>query len=257
MVRVEIFQQVGYTEKEIKMEAYFGSLRSRKENSGKDESYGGAREVYTFLEKIRRRKTCPSMTKQIIHTALVLCAGILMGVLGKYLDCTSGSELPYFVEYLDVGNFLGRCSIWIFLAVCISVYSSTALRAAINVFLFFLGMVSSYYLYSNFVAGFFPRSYAMIWFGLTMISPLLAFLCWYAKGEGVIAMTLSAGIIAVLFSGTFTYGFVYFDLRSPLELLVLLGGFAVLRRPAKEMAVTAAAGVVFSMLLRVILPFGL
>ncbi len=178
------------------------------------------------------------------------------------------------------------------------------MRAAINVFLFFLGMVSSYYLYSNFVAGFFPRSYAMIWFGLTMISPLLAFLCWYAKGEGVIAMTLSAGIIAVLFSGTFTYGFVYFDLRSPLELLVLflcwyakgegviamtlsagiiavlfsgtftygfvyfdlrsplellvlLGGFAVLRRPAKEMAVTAAAGVVFSMLLRVILPFGL
>lgn len=257
MVRVEIFQWVGYTEKEIKMEAHFGSLRSRKENSGKDESYGGATEVFTFLEKIRRRETCPSMTKQITHTALILCAGILMGVLGKYLDCTPGSELPYFVEYLDIGNFLGRCSIWIFLAVCISVYSSTALRAAINVFLFFLGMVSSYYLYSNFVAGFFPRSYAMIWFGLTMISPLLAFLCWYAKGEGVIAMTLSAGIIAVLFSGTFTYGFVYFDLRSPLELLVLLGGFAVLWRPAKEMAVTAAAGVVFSMLLRVILPFGL
>lgn len=40
-------------------------------------------------------------------------------------------------------------------------------------------------------------------------------------------------------------------------LLVLLGGFAVLRRPAKEMAVTAAAGVVLAMLLRVILPFGL
>lgn len=38
---------------------------------------------------------------------------------------------------------------------------------------------------------------------------------------------------------------------------MLLGGFAVLRRPAKEMAVTAAAGVVFSMLLRVILSFGL
>ncbi len=27
-------------------------------------------------------------------------------------------------------------------------------------------MVVSYYLYSNYVAGFFPRSYAMIWVGL-------------------------------------------------------------------------------------------
>ena len=48
MVRVEIFQQVGYTEKEIKMEAHFGSLRSRKENSGKDESYGGQERCLHF-----------------------------------------------------------------------------------------------------------------------------------------------------------------------------------------------------------------
>lgn len=41
------------------------------------------------------------------------------------------------------------------------------------------------------------------------------------------------------------------------NIAVLLGGFAVLRRPAKEMAVTAAAGVVLSILLRVLLPFGL
>ena len=43
---------------------------------------------------------------------------------------------------------------------------------------FFVGMVTSYYLYSKFVAGFFSRSYAMIWVTFTVISPILAFICW-------------------------------------------------------------------------------
>ena len=78
---------------------------------------------------------------------------------------------------LDIGNFLGRFAIWILIALCISIYSNSAIRASINVFVFFVGMVASYYLYSNYIAGFFPRSYAMIWFGFTAVSPLLAFVC--------------------------------------------------------------------------------
>ena len=67
---------------------------------------------------------------------------------------------------------------------CISVFSSTPKRAAVDVFAFFAGMVSAYYMYSEFIAGFFPLHYAMIWAALTAVSPFLAYICWYAKGTG-------------------------------------------------------------------------
>jgi len=85
---------------------------------------------------------------------------------------------------LDLANFLSRLTVWLVIAVCISVFSSTPKRAAVNVFAFFAEMVSAYYMYSEFIAGFFPLHYAMIWAALTAVSPFLAYICWYAKGTG-------------------------------------------------------------------------
>jgi hypothetical protein len=181
--------------------------------------------------------------------------GIGLGTLSKYLDCTASNELPRTIEYLDVRNFLGRLDIWIFIAVCISVYSTSAKRASVNVFVFFSGMVASYYLYSNFIAGFFPKSYAMIWIGLTIVSPLLSFICWYAKGMGKVALAISVGIIAVLFNLSFSYGMGHFNIRSPLELLVFICGVIVLRRTAKETIILLGMGAVFAFFLNMIIPF--
>lgn len=46
---------------------------------------------------------------------------------------------------MDLHNFLGELAPRIVIAVCIAVYSTTPIRAGINVFIFFAGMVSSYY----------------------------------------------------------------------------------------------------------------
>lgn len=209
-----------------------------------------------FLNNIRRTEKKTPAVRQAVYTVCILLLGVGLGVFSKFLDCTPSNELPFLIAYLDVGNFLGRFSIWIWLAVCISVYSMSPVRAGINVFMFFAGMVASYYLYSNFVAGFFPKSYAMIWAAFTVLSPFPAVLCWYAKGEGGVAMFLSAGIFACLFNLTFLYGWMYFDVRSPLELVVFLGGIAVLRRRnARETLLTMALGVVLALVLRIALPF--
>lgn len=196
------------------------------------------------------------MSKKILHSIAVLFFGIVLGTVSKFLDTTPSNELPFIIERLDVRNFLGRFAIWILIAVCISIYSNSSIRAAVNVFTFFLGMVTSYYLYSKFIAGFFPRSYAMIWFGLTAISPLLAFVCWYAKGKSKISLAISSLIIAVLFNMTFAYGWIYFDIYSSLELIVFICGLIILRRSTiKETIVTTAIGVVAAMILNMILPF--
>lgn len=196
------------------------------------------------------------MSKKILHSIAVLFFGIVLGTVSKFLDTTPSNELPFIIERLDVRNFLGRFAIWILIAVCISIYSNSSIRAAVNVFTFFFGMVTSYYLYSKFIAGFFPRSYAMIWFGLTAISPLLAFVCWYAKGKSKISLAISSLIIAVLFNMTFSYGWIYFGIYSSLELIVFICGLIILRRSTiKETIVTTAIGVIAAMILNMILPF--
>ena len=227
-----------------------------------------------FLENIRRVEKIISVKRQLINTAAVLLLGILLGAFSKflendlvriifeYLDKNSVDISPSFLfEYTDlifyIANFLSRFAIWVLLALCISVYSNSPLRAAINVFLFFAGMVASYYLYSNFIAGFFPKSYAMIWVGFTVASPVLAFLCWYAKGHGKVSLILAAGIIAVLFNMTFVYRLpTYIDIRSALELLVFLCGCVVMRRQTiKGTVLMMVLGVVLAPILDFILPF--
>lgn len=170
--------------------------------------------------------------KQLLFTFCITATGMLLGVFSKYLDCLS-CQLPYFIEYLDLGNFFSRFAIWIFMAVCICIYSSTPVRSAINVFCFLAGMVTSYYLYSYFIAGFFPMNYAFIWVCFTLVSPILGFICWYAKGNGILSLILSSGIIFILFQSTFAYGFWYIDIVSPLEFLVFILGIIILRRTPK------------------------
>ncbi len=128
------------------------------------------------------------------------------------LDTIPSNYFPYFIEILDLRNFFSRMGVWIFLAVIISLYSKSPIRSAINVFLFFVGMIGSYYLYTVLVADFFPKFYMMIWIMMTCISPLLAFVCWYAKGKGIIAISISTIIFMFISRQAFAFGFWYFDI---------------------------------------------
>lgn len=212
-----------------------------------------------FLNDIRSVGNPISVNRKIINTIIILSLGIALGTFSKFLDFRQ-AELPSVLmaidSVLDVHNFLGRFAIWVLIALCISIYSNSAMRASVNVFVFFIGMVTSYYLYSNYIAGFFPRSYAMIWFGFTMISPFLAFVCWYAKGKSRPAFMLSVLILAVLFNMTFVYGWGYFKARSVLELIVFIIGLTVLRRDTlKSSVLMGTISIVFAFLLDMVIPF--
>ncbi len=209
-----------------------------------------------FANTIRYKEKTISINRQIINTIAILFLGIALGVFSKFLDNTASNDLPYIFEYLDIRNFFGRFAIWAFIAVCISVYSNSSVRASINVFVFFVGMVTSYYLYSKIMIGFFPQSYAMIWFGFTIISPLLAFICWYAKGKSKVSFMLSAMIIAVLFNMTFVYGWIYFGMRSILELIVFFSGLIVLKRDTiKDSIIMIMIGIVIAFVIKLLIPY--
>ena len=94
-----------------------------------------------FWEHIRKKRNT-ALSRQMISTILILLLGIALGVLSKFLDNTASNALPPILEYLDVRNFLGRFAIWMLLGLCIAVYSPSPIRAAVNVFAFFSGMLS-------------------------------------------------------------------------------------------------------------------
>lgn len=209
-----------------------------------------------FLNNIRAEEPQIALNKKIINTVAIMLLGVALGVFSKFLDTTPTNELPLVLGYLDVGNFLGRLAIWILFALCIAVYSNSSMRAGINVFAFFAGMVTSYYLYTKYVAGFFPKSYAMIWIGFTLVSPFMAFVCWYAKGKSKAAFALSVMILSVLFNATFVYGWSYFEVRSVLELAAFIVAFIVLRRNTlKGSALMGVFATILAFLLNALMPF--
>ena len=209
-----------------------------------------------FLNKIRSIENEIPITRKIINTILILCFGIVLGTFAKFLDTTASNTLPFIFEYLDISNFLGRFAIWLLIALYIAIYSHSSIRASLNVLVFFIGMVSSYYLYSYFVAGFFPKTYAMIWLGFTAISPLLAFVCWYAKGKSKISFILSVIIIAILFNFTFIYGWIYFDVYSILEVIVFGCALIALKRNTfRETTYMILSAVVIAVILNMLVPF--
>jgi len=183
--------------------------------------------MLNYLNKIREPEIM-SNHYRVLNSILIILLGIFLGIISKMFDETASNLLPPFIEMLDLRNFFSRIGIWIFLAVAISINSKTPLRAATNVFLFFVGMVSSYYMYTALIAGFFPRTYMMIWIVLTLISPFLAFFCWYAKGEGFIPIIISASIFTFISRQTFTFGYWYFEVRHFLELILWIGTLFIL-----------------------------
>ena len=181
--------------------------------------------------------------------------GFLLGIFQKWIDGTGGSNLPLILQQLDIGNYFGRLAIWILLGTIISVYSESPLRAAINTFFFFLSMLAGYYLYCNYILGFLPRTYMMMWIVIAFGSFFMAYICWYAKGKGFIAITISSVIIGVLLAQAFNLNVTQdFYVYHSLEVFTWLIGVILLRRKPKEYAVEIGLSVVIAYIYQLVIP---
>lgn len=184
-----------------------------------------------FFNKIRTPDKTLKTSKKIINTILITLLGIVLGIFSKWLDNLSINDAIWWQHILgivDLRNVFSYFGIWIFLAITISVFSKTPLRASLNVFLFFVGMTVSYHLYTIMFSGFNPKSYMIIWYGITTITPILAFICWYAKGDNKISIMISSVILAVMLIESFSVGLWYFYFKSVIDTLLFLGTMIVL-----------------------------
>ena len=187
--------------------------------------------MISFLEKVRTPNYNLTTFNKIRNSMMIFLFGIALGVFSKWLDNMSLNDSIWWQHILgiiDLGNVLSSLGVWILIAVCISIYSNSPLRASINVFIFFLGMCVSYHIYTIVFAGFNPMNYMLIWYGITLISPFMAFVCWYAKGNGIIAFIIKVSIITVMILCSFAIGMWYFDFTSIINTILFITTLVVL-----------------------------
>ena len=174
-----------------------------------------------ILTKIREQDKTLVFSKKVINTFILL-------------------------GYLDLGNVFSMIGIWLLIALCISIYSATPLRASINVFIFFLGMNISYHIYTIIFAGFNPMNYMMIWYFLTLFSPILAFICWYSKGAGIIPVIINTCIIAIMILCCFGIGMWYFDFTSIINTIIFIITLIILYNTPQKSIITLIGGLVIA-----------
>lgn len=202
-----------------------------------------------WLNEIRKPNTEYKLSNIIRNSLLILLLGIILGVFSKWLDNLSIYDniwWQHVLGILDLRNVFSEVEIWLFIAITISVFSKTPMRASLNVLLFFIGMTISYHLYTIYFSGFNPMRYMMIWYGITLISPILAYICWYAKSKNKISIIISSLIFCVMFRKCFSIGIWYLGLKSIIDLIIFIGTIAVMNVNPKHTFYSLTIGFILS-----------
>ena len=209
-----------------------------------------------ILNNTEKKQKEMGLKNKIINSILILLLGITLGIISKWLDNLSINNAIWWtniIDYLDLRNFFSNISIWLFLSLLISVKSATPLRAAVNTFLFLAGMCISYHIYTIIYSGFNPKSYMLFWYGITIFSPILAYLTWHVKDENKLSIILSSLILFVMSSNCFSTGIWYFDFKGILYALVFILSCITLYKNKTNLAISIVIGIFLSFIIR--LPF--
>lgn len=202
-----------------------------------------------FLNNIRKQENNDSFNRKIINTLSILLLGITLGFISKWLDSRTFNNT--ILNYLDLGNFLSNMAIWLFMALVISIYSKSPKRASINAFFFFLGMTSIYHLYTILLNGFNPKNYMMIWYGFTLISPILAYISWYTKSNSKYSIIINSIVILVMLVSCFNIGMWYFDWKGILYTITFIGSLFIIYKDIKIISISFIIGLILSFIIRI------
>lgn len=148
------------------------------------------------------------------NSLLILLLGAALGALGKW----AGGHAAWLAE------LTGGIPLWILLGTAVSLYSRTAVRAAVNVVLLLGGMVGAYFVTAELLGGAWSARFLTGWGIAAVVSAAPGYLLWFAKGRSRRAWLLCAAVLAVQIALVIAL----FRTVRVLDVLIILATAAVL-----------------------------
>ena len=153
------------------------------------------------------------MKNNILKPIIIFIIGLVLGIVSKLFDI--------YTEIL--GNIFSEFAVWILFGTLISIYSDNKKKAMINVFLFCIGMLITYYLTAHITHSVYGWEFIKGWTLFACVSPVFAYFTWMTKEKGFLPIIIRLGIIGVpIFSSLFLFTFDIFDLIINLILIYFL-----------------------------------
>lgn len=139
---------------------------------------------------------------------LIFVMGGAFGVLSKILD----------IYTQNLGIIFSQMSIWILLGSLIAIFSKTKGKAALNVFVFCIGMLITYYITAELTNSVYGMTFIYGWAAFSVCSPVFALLTWMTKEKGAFGKIISFGILVV----TLAVSMVVFDGPRVYDIVIML-----------------------------------
>ena len=127
------------------------------------------------------------MKNKIFNPIFMFVIGATLGVASKLFD----------IHTKILGNIFSEFAIWILLGTIISIYSEDKKKAMINVFLFSIGMLITYYLTAHITHSVYGWTFIKGWTIFACISPIFAYFTWMTKEKGILPIIIRIGISGV------------------------------------------------------------
>ena len=148
----------------------------------------------------------------ILHPISMLIIGLITGVVIKLID------IYFRVQHwgFSLSDVFSQLGVWIVIGVIISLFSKNKRCAMLNVFLFSIGMLITYYLTAEVTNSVYGWTFIKGWAVFACCSPLMAYLVTLTKNKGLFPLIIKIGILAVylvtdmlIFGGPRIYDFIF------------------------------------------------
>ncbi len=153
-------------------------------------------------------KGADKTANRILAPIAMFLLGAVLGVASKLLDIYTS----------NLGNIFSQMSIWILLGTLIAIFSKTKGKAALNVFVFCIGMLITYYITAELTSSVYGMTFIYGWAAFSVCSPVFAILTWLTKEKGLLGKIISIGILFV----TLTVSVVVFDGPRMYDIVIIL-----------------------------------
>lgn len=169
------------------------------------------------LDRIREPETDVSLASSIVSTILVAVFGLIVGIVAQTFEYFATNSSVWWMDIikdLQLNVVFHKFPIWFMLGLTVAVSSSRPLKAAINEFAFFAGVIVGF----NVVPIVFSQASRPdnmgTWIIALIVSVPLAMIFWYAKSRSWPSIAFDAIIIGVLSAFCFDCGFLYFHFND-------------------------------------------